>query len=282
MSVVWTFHKQLFQMVTNYSSISDHDESQPGTSNIQHLTPPEQLIMPEGLFDQAVNQRQPRQPHQERDQPDHGVVTQQTEILAEMMAELRARQPAVQPVNPAEPSGDPAFDWTRLALPSETGFQVPGTGLVQRMASSLFARVPTVGWTLEMMREPGPFRGFMYIVLWQLWVGLRLRQRAPHQLQPLTLSSYRARCSHNRNLRDSAETAGNNQQLQLHHLNSNSAEEVTEETINPEVAEEDANNVKFLILITLFTALRPSADRVPVLLVLETALIVSLLITHRP
>lgn len=275
-------------MVTN-SLISDHDESQPGTSNIQHLTPPEQLIMPEGLFDQAVNQRQPHKPHQERDPPDHGVVTQQTEILAEMMAELRARQPAVQPVNPAEPSRDPAFDWTSLALPSVTDFQVPGTGLVQRMASSLFARVPTVGWTLGMMREPGPFRGFMYIVLWQLWVGLRLRQRAPHQLQPLTLSSHRARCSHNKNLRDSAETAGNNQrqqphkqQLQLHHLNSNSAEEVTEETINPEVAEEDANNVKFLFFITLFTALRPSADRVPVLLVLETALIVSLLLTHRP
>lgn len=138
------------------------------------------------------------------------------------------------------------------------------------------------------MREPGPFRGLMYILLRRLWVGLRLRQRAPHQLQPPTLSSHRAWCSHNNNLRDSAETAENNQrqqphkqQLQLHHINSNSAEEVTEEKINPEEAEEeDANNVKFLI--TLFTALRPSADRVPVLLVLERALIVSLLLTPWP
>lgn len=148
MSVVWTFRKQLFQMVTN-SSISDHDESHPGTSNIQNLTPPEQLIMPEGLFDQAVNQRQPRQPHQERNPPDHGVVTQQTEILAEMIAELRARQPAVQPVNPAEPSGDPAFDWTRLALPSETDFQVPGTGLVQRVDHWLDLRDDERIWAFQ-------------------------------------------------------------------------------------------------------------------------------------
>lgn len=60
------------------------------------------------------------------------------------MAELRARQPLAQPANPAAPPEDPAFDWTRLALPSETNFLVPGTGLVQRMASSLFDRVPTL------------------------------------------------------------------------------------------------------------------------------------------
>lgn len=100
--------------------------------------------MPEGLIDQAVNPRQPRQ-RQERDPPDlQDVATQQTEILAWMMAELRARQPLTQPANPAEPPEDPSFDWTRLALPSETNFQVPGTGLVQRMASSLFARVHTL------------------------------------------------------------------------------------------------------------------------------------------
>lgn len=100
--------------------------------------------MPEGLIDQAVNPRQPRQ-RQERDPPDlQDVVTQQTEILAGMMAEIRARQPLAQPANPAEPPEDPAFDWTRLDLPSETNFQVPGTGLVQRMAFSLFGRVPNV------------------------------------------------------------------------------------------------------------------------------------------
>lgn len=60
------------------------------------------------------------------------------------MAELRARQaqPAPPPQDPAEPLEDPNFNWERLALPSETNFRVPGNGLVQRMADSLFARVP--------------------------------------------------------------------------------------------------------------------------------------------
>lgn len=34
------------------------------------------------------------------------------------------------------------FNWDRLALPSETDYQVPGTGLVQRVATSLFAKIP--------------------------------------------------------------------------------------------------------------------------------------------
>lgn len=99
------------------SSLSDKEKSQAEPSNIKHLTPPEQLIRPEGLVDQAVNLRQSRQPRRERDPPDlQDVVTQQTE----MMADLRARQRAAQPANPAEPLQDPAFDWIRLALPSET------------------------------------------------------------------------------------------------------------------------------------------------------------------
>lgn len=84
--------------------------------------------MPEGLIDLAVNSRQPRQSRQERDPPDlKDVVTQRPEILVGMITELRARQPAAQPANQAKPSEDPAFNWTRLALPLETRFQVPGT-----------------------------------------------------------------------------------------------------------------------------------------------------------
>lgn len=82
----------------------------------------------------------------EQDPPDlHDVVTQQTEILAGMLAELRARQghPA-QPIPGAEAVADPNFDWGRLVLPPETSFQVTGDGQVQRMATSLFARVPTL------------------------------------------------------------------------------------------------------------------------------------------
>lgn len=90
----------------------------------------------------------PRAPREqrERDPPDlHDVVNQQTEILAGMLAELCARQgqPAQQALA-AEPAADPNFDWSRLVLPPETSFQVPGDGQVQRMASSLFARVPTL------------------------------------------------------------------------------------------------------------------------------------------
>lgn len=74
------------------------------------------------------------------------MVTQQTEILAGILAELKARQalPAAPAVNQAKPPADPNFNWSRLVLPPETNFQVPGEGQVQRMASSLFARVPTM------------------------------------------------------------------------------------------------------------------------------------------
>lgn len=34
------------------------------------------------------------------------------------------------------------LNWGGLALPSETDYQVPGTGLIQRMATSLFAKIP--------------------------------------------------------------------------------------------------------------------------------------------
>lgn len=98
------------------------------------------------------------------------MVTQQTEILAGMMADLRARQPAAQSGNPAEPPEDPAFDWTRLALPSETNFQVPGTGLVQRMASSLFARVPTLAG-----RDQHEARFMLQVI--SLWLDLRDDER---------------------------------------------------------------------------------------------------------
>lgn len=108
-----------------------------------HQTPPDQLLG-NLVIDEAP--REPRQPR-ERDPPDLlDVVTQQTEILAGMLAELRARQalPTAPAVNQAEPPADPNFNWSRLVLPPETNFQVPGEGQVQRMAPSLFTRVPTM------------------------------------------------------------------------------------------------------------------------------------------
>lgn len=150
---VLSFRKQLFQMIntraiaTN-SSLSDpeHDDSHPVPSGMDHATPPEQLIVdPNNLIEQAVHPRQRQQQQQERDPTDlQDVLTQQTEVLAGVMVELRARQPAVQQANPAEPPVDPAFSWGRLALLYETKFQVPAEGLVQGMASSLFSKVPTL------------------------------------------------------------------------------------------------------------------------------------------
>lgn len=108
-----------------------------------HQTPPDQLI---GKLIINEAPREPQQPR-ERDLLDlQDIVTQQTEILAGMLAELWARQaqPAAPAVNRAEPPADPNFNWSRLVLPAETNFQVPGDGQVQRMVSSLFARVPTL------------------------------------------------------------------------------------------------------------------------------------------
>lgn len=116
------------------SSTSDSS----GPAPLAEHAPPDNLIIDE------IPPAPRQQP--ERDPPDlQDVVTQQTEILAGMLAELRARQAAPAPVaNVAEPPADPDFDWARLVLPPETSFQVPGDSQVQRMASSLFARVPTL------------------------------------------------------------------------------------------------------------------------------------------
>lgn len=98
-------------------------------------------------------------PERERDPPDLlDVVTQQTEILAGMLAELRARQavPAAPAVNQAEPPADPNFYWSRLVLPPGTNFQVPGEGQVQRMASSLFARVSTMAGRDQVISQVCP------------------------------------------------------------------------------------------------------------------------------
>lgn len=61
-----------------------------------------------------------------------------------MIERLNQRQVAPAPGVPAEPRADPDFNWDRLALPSETNFPVPGDGTIQRMATSLFAKLPNL------------------------------------------------------------------------------------------------------------------------------------------
>lgn len=163
---VSTFRKQLFQapMVitllqeTTMQSTPEDASSSAGASELpppgseDHFTPPEHFIL-NPAAELIINAprspgARPRQPRA-RDPPDIAeVLTQQTAVLAEMMEQLRNNrldQPArpQQQVNdPVDPPEDPNFMWERLALPSETSFVVPSTGMVQRMATLLFAKVP--------------------------------------------------------------------------------------------------------------------------------------------
>lgn len=96
--------------------------------------------LPPGNFQECVNPR-----GRARERPDlEDVVTQQTELLAAMIERLNQRPAAPAPGLPAELPADPNFNWERLALPSETDFPVPGDGTIQRMATSLFSKLPTL------------------------------------------------------------------------------------------------------------------------------------------
>lgn len=135
-----------------------------------HRTPQDQLLN-NLIIDEAP--RAPREPR-ERDPPNlQDVVTQQTEILAGIFTELRVRQaqPAAPVINQAEPPADPNFDWSRLVLPAETNFQFPGDGQVQRMASSLFARVLTLAG-----RDQHEARFVLQVI--SLWPDLQDEKRA--------------------------------------------------------------------------------------------------------
>lgn len=113
-------------------STLDQDTSSDSSGPVQvpvNQTPPHQLMGNLILYEA------PREPRttREHDPPDlQDVVTQQTEILAGMLAELRACQalPAAPVPNQAEPPADPNFNWVRLVLPPETNFQVPRDGQV--------------------------------------------------------------------------------------------------------------------------------------------------------
>lgn len=89
--------------------------------------PPDQMVG-SLVIDEAP--REPRQPKKRNPSDFQDVVTQQTKILTGMLAELWARQAQLTApaVNQAEPSADPNFNWSRLVLPAETNFQVPGDG----------------------------------------------------------------------------------------------------------------------------------------------------------
>lgn len=143
------FRKQLFHMKTRGPEASSLAgmSSPPSDDNPvleRDFQPPEHITLPPVPEDQIEElTREPRQPAVRRPNPPelHDVLTQQTEILAGMMQELRRAQPAQQQ-DPAETLPDPHFQWDRLCLPSVANFRVPGEGMIQRMATSLFAKLP--------------------------------------------------------------------------------------------------------------------------------------------
>lgn len=99
----------------------------------QHITPPP---LPEDRIEELP--REPRRPAARGPNPPelHDVLTQQTEILAGMMQELPS--PTSAAAGPSRASAGSL----RLCLPSENNFRVPGEGMIQRMATSLFAKLP--------------------------------------------------------------------------------------------------------------------------------------------
>lgn len=136
-----SFRKQLFgnhMVKTRTGAAMDGSSSSSSEHPLPvHITPPLGNLIDE--YPRAARRQPERDPLDIQD-----VLTQQTEVLAGMLAELRARQGPDPVANTAEPTEDPDFDWSRLVMPPETSFQVPGNGQVQRMASSLMARVPTL------------------------------------------------------------------------------------------------------------------------------------------
>lgn len=142
------------QMPNNGESSSSSQvdvDPPPPPGHMEHFTPPEHFIPNPGaeLIVNAAGSpgRRPRNPRAGDPPQIEDVLTQQTAVLARMMEQLQnrdppARAPAVN--DPADPPEDPNIMWERLALPSETNFVVPSNGMVQHMATSLFARVPTL------------------------------------------------------------------------------------------------------------------------------------------
>lgn len=151
------FRKQLFDgpmVVTRHGATMQSSDSTssssagaagPAPSTEDHFTPPAAFDLPgNDIVEAPRSPARPRQPRA-RDTPDIAeVLTQQTAVLARMMEQLQARQEPARPQlqDPANPPEDPNFQWERLVLPSKTSFTAPSNGMVQKMATSLFARVP--------------------------------------------------------------------------------------------------------------------------------------------
>lgn len=134
---------QASQLSTATTSTSPPSE---GTQQLEMEFTAPPLVTPPHVANDLIEQlpRQPQEPRQPRraNPPDlQDVVTQQTEILENVMRALQRAQLAA-PQDPAEPPADPHFAWDRSCLPSETNFRVPGEGMIQRMATRFSRSCP--------------------------------------------------------------------------------------------------------------------------------------------
>lgn len=146
---LFSFQKQLYNsMVTTRagmetsqagpSSLSSQGED--NSPSIFHVLPP---LLPynDAIEDPTRDPLKRSAPRVQGPLDLQDVLTQQSKVLAGMMQELCQNRPApCQAQDAAEPPADPLFQWDRLALHSETAFRLPGDGMVQRMATSLFAK----------------------------------------------------------------------------------------------------------------------------------------------
>lgn len=80
----------------------------------------------------------PRRPRQPQPPDLEDALTRLTQTL-ERMAAIQQRLPAADPA--ADFAEDPDFNWFALRSPLEATFPLPNTGVVQRIAAGLFAKL---------------------------------------------------------------------------------------------------------------------------------------------
>lgn len=125
---------------------------QPGGSGMGPPLPPPVQVTPNSSasnLDPSINtddeqfdasprrNRPPRRPAA----PDlEDALTRLTQTVQQIVTLQQQPQPAA-PGNPLNPPEDPNFNWAALRSPPDVPFPLPATGVVQRIAAGLFAKI---------------------------------------------------------------------------------------------------------------------------------------------
>lgn len=83
-------------------------------------------------------------------------LTRLTQTVQQMVT-LQQQPAAAAPSNPLIPPEDPDFNWAALRSTLDVPFPLPATGIVQRIAAGLFAKIQAnalIGWDLHEARFP--------------------------------------------------------------------------------------------------------------------------------